>query len=170
MYFVVSSTPTVVFFRRRRTSDFLLNALCVLYMDKLITEEDFVVTVISGCGCMALYFSVNISFKALYKQILAIITNSRYGYNGCRSVFIDQYPTYFHHVLNSLRNEGVIDLQTLPTELVPLFQLKRLCVNLRLDGLVDPVNRKIRQYFYYLGHCDDYNFIFSCLNVNTLIE
>ena len=62
-------------------------------------------------------------------SILAIATNIRYGYNGRRSIFIDQDPTYFHHVLNYPRNERVIDLQTLPNELGSLFQLKRLCVN-----------------------------------------
>ena len=76
-------------------------------------------------------------------SLLAIATNRRYGYNGRRMIFIDQDPTYFHFILNYLRNEVMIDLQTLPKEVGPLLELKRLCINLRLDGLVGLVERRI---------------------------
>lgn len=76
-------------------------------------------------------------------SILAIITNRRYGYDGRRNLFIDQDPTHFHVVLNYLRNGGIIDLSSLPRELGELHQIKRLCINLRLDGLLAVVNRRI---------------------------
>jgi len=82
----------------------------VLY-DKFRLIEDNRVTLNVGGKS---FETSTITLRYNPSSILAIVTNSRYGYNGRRNIFLDQDPTYFHHVLNYLSNEGVIDLQTLP--------------------------------------------------------
>lgn len=111
----------------------------VLYEKYKLIEDSHILLNVGGKQ----FESSTITLRYDPSSMLAIITNPRYGYNGRKTIFIDQDPTYFHIVLNYLRNEGIVDQQSLPKETGQLLALKRLCQNLRLDGLVNLVERRI---------------------------
>ena len=111
----------------------------VLY-DKFKLVENNIITLNIG-GKM--FETSTVTLRHDPSCILAILTNRRYEYDGHRNIFIDQDPTYFHLVLNYLRNDGIFDLQSLPRELGVLQKFKRMATKICLDGLIGIVDRII---------------------------